>query len=86
VEIAQNTGDALFTPDVQFIRAWVLGMAGKRVESLAELENLFKQDINITRWRLYLDPSWDFFRDDDRFNKLARPLNLERKSQDTHHD
>jgi len=81
VEILQSGGDAIFTADVRFIRALVLGMAGKRDESLAELENLLKQDINISRWELSLDPNWDFFRDDERFNDLVRPLNLEEARQ-----
>ena len=81
VEIMQSTGDALFTANTRYIRAMVLGMVGKREESLAELDFLLKQGVNITRWRLYLDPKWDFFRDDDRFNELARPLNLELTAQ-----
>ena len=81
VEIMQSGEDALFTASVRFIRALVLGMAGKREESLAELENLFEQGIYIARWYLYLDPKWDFFRDDERFNELVRPLNLEEVRQ-----
>jgi TolB-like protein/Flp pilus assembly protein TadD len=81
VEIMQSTGDAIFTPDVRLIRALVLGMAGKREESLAELEDLFEQGIDISRWQLYLDPNWDFFRDDERFNELVRPLNLKAARQ-----
>ena len=81
VEIMQSSGDAIFTVGMRVTRALVLGMAGKREESLAELENLFKQGVNITRWQLYLDPNWDFFRDDERFNALARPLNLEEARQ-----
>lgn len=64
--------------------AWAFEMTPegiKREESLAELENLFQQGIEISRWRLYLDPNWDFFRDDERFNELARPLNLEEARQ-----
>ncbi len=80
VEIMQSGGDAIFTPDARFTRALVLGMAGKRDESLAELEDLFEQGVDISRWQLYLDPNWDFFRDDERFNELVRPLNL-KKSQ-----
>ena len=81
VEIMQSSGDAIFTVGMRVTRALVLGMAGKREESLAELENLFKQGVNITRWQLYLDPNWDFFRDDERFNELARPQNLEETRQ-----
>jgi hypothetical protein len=77
----QSTGDAIFTPDVRFTRAQVLGMAGKREESLAELEYLFEQGVDINRWQLYLDPNWDYFRDDERFNDLVRPLNLKAAQQ-----
>ncbi len=76
-----NEDATVFTAEMRFTRALVLGMAGKREQSLAELENLFKRGINITRWHLYLDPNWDFFRDDERFNELARPLNLEEARQ-----
>ena len=59
------------------IHAQVLGMAGRREESLAEIERLINAAIAAPRWDLYLNPDWDFFRDDERFNALARPLNLE---------
>ncbi len=56
--------------------ALVLGMTGKREEALVEIERLLKHPTGFTRWELYLDPRWDFFRDDERFNDLIRPLNL----------
>lgn len=76
-----NEDATVFTAEMRFTRALVLGMAGKREESLAELENLVKQGANISPWRLSLDPNWDFFRDDERFNELARPLNLDEARQ-----
>jgi hypothetical protein len=51
-------------------------MTGKREEALVEIDRLLKHPTGFTRWKLYLDPRWDFFRDDERFNDLIRPLNL----------
>jgi tetratricopeptide (TPR) repeat protein len=55
----------------------ILGMSGRRDEALVEIERLLKLPAGMSRWELYLSPDWDFFRDDERFNELARPLNLE---------
>jgi len=55
----------------------LLARAGKREEALARLEATLDQYEGQTRWALYLDPQWDFFRDDERFNDLVRPLNLQ---------
>jgi len=57
-------------------RALVLAMSGNRDEALVEIERLLSIPGQIDRWLLYLDPAWDFFRDDERFNELVRPLNL----------
>jgi len=54
----------------------LLAMAGKRDEALTRLTDTVDQVEGLTRWELYLSPAWDFFRDDERFNELARPLNL----------
>ena len=62
-------------------RAMILGMGGQRDESLAEIERLLKTPVGLNRWELYLSPDWDFFRDDERFNALARPENLEEAGQ-----
>ena len=56
-------------------------MAGEREESLMEIERLLNTPAGLSRWELYLNPDWDFFRDDERFNALARPKNLEEASQ-----
>ncbi|MDX1460521.1 MAG: hypothetical protein R3348_05640, partial [Xanthomonadales bacterium] len=69
--------DALNGPTIAGFRAQVLGMAGQRDEALAELERLLDTPGGPIRWQLYLDPSWDFFRDDERFNELIRPHNLD---------
>ena len=60
---------------------YILARTGQRDEALAEIERLLNQPAGFNRWALYLDPAWDFFRDDERFNKLIRPLNLEEAQQ-----
>ena len=57
--------------------AQILGMTGHRDEALAEIERLLETPAGLVRWNMYLDPAWDFFRDDERFNELIKPLNLE---------
>jgi len=59
------------------IHAWIMAKAGLRDEALAEIGRLLKTPTGLNRWDMYLDPRWDFFRDDERFNELVRPLNLE---------
>ncbi len=56
---------------------FVLARAGKRDEALACLPKVIDQPGGFFRWELYLDPTWDFMRDDERFNELVRPPNLE---------
>lgn len=55
----------------------ILAMAGKRDEALKRLAEKVDKAEGLPRWQLHLDPAWDFFRDDERFNELARPLNLQ---------
>jgi hypothetical protein len=56
-------------------------MSGNRDEALLEIERLLSIPSPMDRWTLYLDPMWDFFRDDERFNQLVRPLNLKALAQ-----
>jgi len=65
--------DALNGPQIALLRAQVLGMVGQRDEASAEIERLMDKPAGAVRWQLYLDPSWDFFRDDPRFVALATP-------------
>ena len=59
-------------------RALVLGRAGQRDESLAEVQRLLETaGSNLSRWQLHFDPAWDFFRDDPRFVELATPPDAE---------
>lgn len=59
----------------------ILARAGHRDEALERLAENIDGIEGLTRWELYLNPEWDFFRDDERFNELARPLNLKEGSQ-----
>ena len=58
----------------------VLAISGERDRALDLLAQLIDQPSGFVRWALYLDPRWDFFRDDERFNELIRPENLEQSS------
>jgi len=55
----------------------VLAMSGERDRALELLAKIIDRPAMVSRWELYLDPRWDFFRDDERFNNLIRPRNLE---------
>ena len=61
--------------------ARILGMTGHHDEALAEIERLLDKPAGLVRWELYLDPQWDFFRDDERFNELIKPLILDEAQQ-----
>ena len=63
--------------ELSVTRVLILAMSGDRDEALLEIERLLSIPAGMDRWALYLDPAWDFFRDDERFNELIRPLNLQ---------
>jgi len=79
--ITPEDSDVMFGSDATKINAQVLAMTGRRDEALAEIERLLEYPTPFNRWLLYLDPRWDFFRDDERFNDLIRPLNLNEEKQ-----
>lgn len=54
----------------------VLALTGERDRALEILAQQIDKPVGSTRWELTLDPRWDFFRDDPRFNDLIRPLPL----------
>lgn len=56
----------------------VLALSGERDRALELLAEIVGVPGGLTRWEMYLDPRWDFFRDDERFNDLIRPHNLDR--------
>jgi len=70
--------DYIFGPEIENNHTLILAMAGKRDEALKRLADSVDNVMGLTRWQLYLDPAWDFFRDDERFNELVKPLNLEK--------
>ncbi len=54
----------------------VLALTGERDRALEILAQMIDKPAGFNRWELTLDPRWDFFRDDERFNDLIRPLSL----------
>lgn len=54
----------------------VLALTGERDRALEILARMIDKPAGFNRWVLTLDPRWDFFRDDERFNDLIRPLSL----------
>ena len=56
---------------------FVTALTGERDRALELMAQLIDMPAGFIRWEMYLDPRWDFFRDDDRFNELIRPDNLE---------
>lgn len=73
---ADTVSDALEGLLPYAMHCFVLARAGKRDEALALMTRLLDQPGGFDRWPLYLDPRWDFSRDDERFNELIRPHNL----------
>jgi TolB-like protein len=81
IELAPELANGWDGPRFAESRARILGMAGQREASLAEIERLLNTPSGFNRWSLALSPDWDFFRDDEHFNELARPADQERSSQ-----
>jgi len=79
--ITPEDSDIMFRSEATKMNAQVLAMAGRREEALAEIERLLQHPTPFNRWMLYLDPRWDFFRDDERFNELIQPLDLKGTTQ-----
>ncbi len=69
--------DWMFGTVTHWTECWVLAMAGQRDRALAEIARHLDQPTGFTRWQLYLDPAWDFFRDDPRFVELSLPDGVE---------
>jgi len=76
-QLMPESRDSLAGPDYSNTHAMIMAMAGQRDEALAEIKRLLNTPSGLVRWDLYLNPDWDFFRDDERFNELVRPLNLQ---------
>jgi tetratricopeptide (TPR) repeat protein len=76
LNLMPESRDSINGANLASTRAWILAMTGSRDAALAEIERLLNTPAGMVRWDLYLSPQWDFFRDDERFNDLIRPLNL----------
>lgn len=76
MQMLPQKNDHIFGAQLERIYTLLLARAGQRDEALERLAESADKTAGITRWELYLSPEWDFFRDDERFNELARPLNL----------
>ena len=76
LNLMPESRDSLQGPSYSVSAARIMAIAGQRDEALLEIERLLNTPGGLIRWNLYLSPEWDFFRDDERFNELIRPLNL----------
>ena len=57
----------------QRAHTFVLALTGQRDEALERIAANIDAPEGFSRWELYLEPEWDFFRNDERFNELVRP-------------
>jgi TolB-like protein/tetratricopeptide (TPR) repeat protein len=76
IEMTPKEKDHISGTALDHIHSLILARAGHHDEALDRLTENIDGIEGLTRWELYLDPAWDFFRDDERFNELAKPLNL----------
>jgi TolB-like protein len=81
MEMMPQEKDHIFGTFVAQTHTLILARAGKRDEALERLTSNIDRPEGLTRWGLYFDPQWDFFRDDERFNALATPTNLKESGQ-----
>ncbi len=65
--------DHVFGATLNGREIWLRAFTGQRDRALEAIAERLDQPEGLTRWRLYLEPRWDFFRDDPRFNDLVRP-------------
>ena len=73
--VIATTGDSLAGAMIDGSAARILALVGQHDLALEEIERLIDTSGNhLTRWGLSLDPRWDFFRVDQRFNDLVRPV------------
>jgi tetratricopeptide (TPR) repeat protein len=69
--------DHVFGANIHRRMTWLLAFLGQRDAALKRIAAKLDQPEGFNRWQLHLDPRWDFFRDDPRFNDLARPEGIE---------
>ncbi|MFT5139027.1 MAG: TolB-like protein [Lysobacterales bacterium] len=74
--IISSISDSMAGAAVDGLAARILALVGQDDEALQEIERLIDTPASrLTRWTLTLDPRWDFFRSNERFNELIRPEN-----------
>ena len=81
LNLIPESRDSLAGAQISSVHAWIMAMAGQRDVALIEIERLLNTPAGLNRWILHLHPDWDFFRDDERFNELVRPANLQETGQ-----
>ncbi|MCF6318908.1 MAG: hypothetical protein L3J83_06480 [Proteobacteria bacterium] len=69
--------DKLMGMNILRVKALILAKIGQRDIALKLIEEIIDKPNGFARWELYLHPGWDFFRDDERFNKLIKPLDFD---------
>jgi len=80
--LIRSVADGLAGAAVDGLAARVLALVGQRDLAVQEIERLIDTPgSRLTRWDLMLDPRWDFFRDDQRFNELIRPAGSPKAGQ-----
>ena len=78
IELFPIAMDKVDGPDLKLAAVHALALAGERDKALKMIAELLEiPGLTSSRWQLYLDPRWDFFRGDERFNKLIKPLNFD---------
>jgi TolB-like protein/tetratricopeptide (TPR) repeat protein len=80
-QLKPESKDTMEGPYMSMTWTRMLALTGQRDAALVEIERLLDTPAGFNRWDLYLDPNWDFFRDDARFNALVRPDNPEERRQ-----
>jgi tetratricopeptide (TPR) repeat protein len=76
--IIANIDDHIVGSDLLQTKSLITALNGEHDEALSMLKSLMKRPNGVVKWELYLDPIWDFFRDDERFNELIKPKNFDK--------
>jgi TolB-like protein/Tfp pilus assembly protein PilF len=58
-------------------KAFILARAGRSDEAIELIKLIVNKPGGFSSWRYYLDPGWDFFRDNEEFNQLIKPDNFD---------
>jgi len=77
IQIFPLEKDVLDASPIHMAACYAIALTGDYDRALEMIALLLKTPGGFKRWYLYLDPHWDFFRVDERFNQLIKPLNFE---------